>query len=247
MESASRPADESPQQRPSPPVRADEIVPEPPKTAAVSLWHKIFGLPAEQTSKLSSSEAEAPDPIAAADPLAADATWTGFIESESDEPASREGTGDTHDEAEEDANDDRPRRRPRRRRRGGRKSGQQRDENQVASRGPARANRDADMLEDSDDDFGFDDEFGQAPVVATDSPRPDYDIDDQEDEDEDEPGRAGSTSKSAHRNIPSWQDAIGAIVDLNLQARSQRRPSSSGHGRSGQSRGRARGRRKKSS
>jgi hypothetical protein len=41
------------------------------------------------------------------------------------------------------------------------------------------------------------------------------------------------------RSIPSWDEAIGYIVDSNLQTRSQRRPSS----QSGSQRGRSRGRR----
>jgi hypothetical protein len=51
-----------------------------------------------------------------------------------------------------------------------------------------------------------------------------------------------------HRNIPTWDEAIGMIVDTNLQTRSERRrtapPSSRG---GGSSRGRSRGRRRRKS
>jgi hypothetical protein len=53
----------------------------------------------------------------------------------------------------------------------------------------------------------------------------------------------------SHRNIPSWDEAIGMIVDANLQTRTERRRSSpqrSGNSR-GQRGGRGRGRRSNNS
>jgi hypothetical protein len=48
---------------------------------------------------------------------------------------------------------------------------------------------------------------------------------------------------AAQRAIPTWDDAIGFIVDSNLQNRSQRRPPSRSDSRGSSSRGRPRGRR----
>jgi hypothetical protein len=54
-----------------------------------------------------------------------------------------------------------------------------------------------------------------------------------------------SRSLSAtQRAIPTWDDAIGFIVESNMQSRSQRRPPSRSDSRGGASRGRPRGRRK---
>jgi hypothetical protein len=47
------------------------------------------------------------------------------------------------------------------------------------------------------------------------------------------------------RSIPSWEEAIGFIIDANMQGRSQRRPSSHPGGRSNSPRGRTRGRRRR--
>jgi hypothetical protein len=49
---------------------------------------------------------------------------------------------------------------------------------------------------------------------------------------------------AAQRAIPSWDDAIGFIVDSNMQNRSQRRPPSRSDSRGGSPRGRSHGRRK---
>jgi hypothetical protein len=58
-------------------------------------------------------------------------------------------------------------------------------------------------------------------------------------------GAGASRSSSAlQRSIPSWDEAIGFIVDTNMQARAQRRPPSRSGGRDNSSRGRSRGRRK---
>lgn len=60
----------------------------------------------------------------------------------------------------------------------------------------------------------------------------------------------GRESAAGHKSIPSWEEAIGMIVEINLSQRGDRRRSSPSQSRgAGQSRGRSRGgrRRKKSS
>ncbi len=54
----------------------------------------------------------------------------------------------------------------------------------------------------------------------------------------------GETKSISHKNITSWGDAIGVVVDANIAARGQRKQSYRGGGRGGSSRGgRSRGRR----
>jgi hypothetical protein len=80
-------------------------------------------------------------------------------------------------------------------------------------------------------------------------------LDDEEDGDEDAlatgEGEAQTTSSRAvppsHRNIPSWEEAMGVIVEANLGSRSERKRSSGSSPRGGSHRGRPRGRRKKNS
>ena len=58
-------------------------------------------------------------------------------------------------------------------------------------------------------------------------------------------GAGISRSAALQRSIPSWDEAIGFIVDTNMQSRSQRRPPSRSGSRDNGSRGgRGRGRRK---
>jgi hypothetical protein len=54
-----------------------------------------------------------------------------------------------------------------------------------------------------------------------------------------------SRSRSLQRSIPSWDEAIGYIVESNMQSRSQRRQSSPAGPRGHSSRNRPRGRHKK--
>jgi hypothetical protein len=49
---------------------------------------------------------------------------------------------------------------------------------------------------------------------------------------------------AAQRAIPSWDDAIGFIVESNMQNRSHRRAPSRSDSHGGSTRGRSRGRRK---
>jgi hypothetical protein len=79
-------------------------------------------------------------------------------------------------------------------------------------------------------------------------------LDDGDDDGDDSNGVATgagiSRSAALQRSIPSWDEAIGFIVDTNMQSRSQRRPpsrSGGGGSRDNGSRGgggRGRGRRK---
>jgi hypothetical protein len=57
---------------------------------------------------------------------------------------------------------------------------------------------------------------------------------------EDSASRSARSRAALQRSIPSWEEAIGFIVDVNMQSRSQRRQP----GQSSSSRGRPRGRRK---
>jgi hypothetical protein len=60
--------------------------------------------------------------------------------------------------------------------------------------------------------------------------------DDEDDDDDDDDVGSG---RSAHKSIPSWSEAIGVMVDVNMQGRknSPQRPSSRG-GTGGRGRGR---------
>lgn len=74
-------------------------------------------------------------------------------------------------------------------------------------------------------------------------------VDDEDDADGDGSdavvaGAGMSRSAALQRSIPSWDDAIGFIVDSNMSQRTQRRPPSRPSGRENGSRGRGRGRRK---
>jgi hypothetical protein len=61
---------------------------------------------------------------------------------------------------------------------------------------------------------------------------------DEGDDDDEE----GGAVRSSHKNIPTWADAIGVLVETNMQSRknSPQRPSS-GRERGGRGRGRGRG------
>ncbi len=224
-----------------------EVPQEQPKPSpAVSLWQKIFGTPTDT-----------PKP---ADPVAreTDARELGDFESTSQYETSRrhdeEGRsasrrdadvsetddrssadlGDEPDSVDREESTERRERRPRRRRRGRGGRGDTRDEARSADsprRAPAR------------------EDFDEGADELDDAAAEDSDVEDEDAEDEDVASgngadnveHAGSRrSRSAlQRSIPSWDEAIGHIVDLNMQARSQRRPSS----QSGPQRGRPRGRR----
>jgi ribonuclease E len=88
------------------------------------------------------------------------------------------------------------------------------------SRAPTRNGRPARPPVESDDD---DDDEGMMPIAG----------ENDDDDDDSELGR------SSHKSIPSWSEAIGVMVDVNMQGRksSPQRPSSRG-GSGGRGRGR---------
>jgi hypothetical protein len=147
-------------------------------------------------------------------------------------------------ESDERDRSDRPRGRSGRRRgrsRGRRSSGEQgegRASEQRERKPPRSAPRtervDRTADDDLDDDFDSDDPIGELDAGAEDG-----------DEGEEVVAGAGATGgrSALQRSIPSWDEAIGFIVDTNMESRPQRRPSPRSGGRDG-GRGRPRGRRK---
>ena len=220
------------------------------KPSAVSLWHKIFGMPAEQSTQLSELPTGADEPDESFDvrdefqsvtdddeirSLSGDEiTAAGFVDE-----LVREDESDLA--SEEAAPADRKHGRGRRRRRGGR--GRKTGERPAESRRAAPADDDP-----SPDVFGLGDDFdeiGEVETVLDDDDSPDDQFDDDENSDGDQVGaRESGRTKAAQRTIPSWDEAIGFIVDSNMQSRSQRRPPSRSPSRGNGARGRSRGRRK---
>jgi hypothetical protein len=203
------------------------------------LWHKIFGSPVQPAERV--AETPVTEPAAPSDlrdePREA---GTGFADAHVDEPLlmDEEFAETTRDETsfvtEESAPTERRRERPQRgrgrgrgRRPADRHAGSRRREESYGER--ADAEPDDEFL---DDRLMEDDEDSHAEAVTR---------------EENGNGAASEASESRaaalQRSIPSWEDAIGFIVDSNLQTRSERRPPRPGP-RDGSSRGRSRGRRK---
>jgi hypothetical protein len=224
---------------------------QPQKPATVSLWHKIFGSPAEQTPKF--AEEAAFEPVAPSDlrdePRAA---GSGFADAHADEPiefpdefADQNRSGGSSAVGEEQAPTEHTRG-PSRRRRGGRGRGRGRDSEDRPRESRPAERRDATPRSERprrDENVEFEDDLSLDDDEAEDS------LEDGASEAEDENGLPLGTgsSRSAsvlQRAIPSWDEAIGFIVDSNMQSRSQRRPPSRSGSRDNSSRGRSRGRRK---
>jgi len=228
--------------------RPEPVREQPPKPASVSLWHKIFGSPTEPPSSQSeepASELAMPSDMRD-EPRSA---GSGFADPHADEqrPLFEETIEEEEEEIysetsiveeEEESPSDRPRERSRRRRGGrGRNSEDRprprsRDENGEQKPRPTRPRSEV------DDDL-VDDHFGEDDADEL--------LDNEADENEEgstaADGNGGRRTTSAlQRAIPSWDEAIGFIVDSNMQTRSQRRPPRGG-GRENSSRGRGRGRR----
>jgi ribonuclease E len=135
---------------------------------------------------------------------------------------------------------ERKRGRSRRRRRGGRgrKSGDRPAQERSSSPQPREPLR--------EDEFGveFDDvvEDEDEPALIGNG----TDVADGDEIDMDDEGGSSSGKSAAQRAIPSWDEAIGFIVDSNMQSRSQRRPPSRSDSRGNSSRGRSRGGRRRS-
>jgi ribonuclease E len=214
------------------------------------LWHKIFGAPAEpvarvvetqeEVAEISESEVsyEAHDEFARSEvrSLSGDEV----IASEFVDEAV-EGATSTDDEREQS---EQRRGRSRRRRRGGRgrKSGGRSREGRAAEPqvheqgGDDQLGPEFDDLTDDEDDFPQDDSLDTSSSLNGES-----DVEDSDDERSPAHSRALSASQRA---IPSWDDAIGFIVESNMQNRSQRPSRPRSDSRGGPSRGRSRGRRK---
>jgi ribonuclease E len=219
---------------------------EPPKPAAVSLWHKIFGAPAEPTAKFAEPSEDATEPAEefVAREESRDMGIRDEIRSLSGEDVLAEGFIDEMDRAEEPESDEssdteRKRGRPRRRRRGGRgrRSGPRDGER---SRDEPRSLQPRDSLESGDDFDDLDvmepdDEFAEALAPAG-----QFTADENSDGAADDGSDLGR-GKAAQRAIPSWDEAIGFIVDANMQSRSQRRPPSRSQSGGSSSRRRPRG------
>ena len=228
----------------SPPPRE-----EPQKPAAVSLWHKIFGLPAEQTAKLADegarSDAAAPSDLRD-EPRAA---GSGFADAHAEEPILFQdeadvlsSTGRPSPADDEFESSDRKRGRSRHRR--GRGRGRKYDDRRPEGRAKEVRDRTRASEEQGPES---DDEFVDAELDDIDESE--QLLDDINSDVEDGNGAPHGTSQpkgssALQRTIPSWDEAIGYIVDTNMQSRSQRRPPSRSGSRENPSRGRQRGRRK---
>jgi ribonuclease E len=217
------------------------------------LWHKIFGPPAGQAEKAAGEEShyERPEEPEQTEFALGEPTMMERVE-EAWAP-----TGDVADEAfvapqEEgesaapgaEAGDERKRRARRRRGRGRGREGSERGERREASGRRGRP----DVLETPGAD-DFDDDFDE--LVGLDADQDEAGLELAADEDGDLPGgEEGETSgaggtrvrSAGHRSIPTWDEAIGMIVETNMQTRSQRRPARDS-GQRGRSRGGRRRRR----
>jgi hypothetical protein len=232
------------------PAKAEPAKPEPAKPGpAVSLWHKIFGSPADQSAKLEEISTDSTDEAAAAD-AGAEQSTIGDMDLDRDRAGDEFVESDRYDDIEHgtergtdseqlEQGETRPRR-PRRRRRGrGGRGEEPADAGDRAGRRPRRLRESEEQVEDrtppADDD---DDSDLDLPTDDDDS------MEDNGDGAETGATRSARSRASLQRSIPSWDEAIGYIVDVNMQARSQRRPSGHTGSRTNSSRGRPRGRRK---
>jgi ribonuclease E len=227
------------------------------------LWHRIFGSPEQQTKKIvegppSDEQLELEREVR--EELKRDEVTTvqfreefveeaAFIEDvEVEGSDARESSGEEGREEGEETRKRRPRRR--RRGRGGRRNEESGDREPRAKREgdrskssePREAPRRHADPSDLDLDLGDDEDEDDL-----DSPLLDDGLGDEEDGEADgEEGRSDRAVPPSHRNIPTWEDAIGVIVDANRQNHSERKRSPHSSPRGGSSRGgRSRGRRKK--
>lgn len=217
-----------PQPQSTPPVRPK---PEPPPVAPP---RSGYGLP--DWFPFARKRDTPPPPPAASEPPAPAYEETPVEEEDYDVETSEslEGAEERQPErgAEEDESRKGKRRRPRRRRRGGKTKDESVEKPRTKSTAPVEsivvdlgpAGHDVELFEDEEEDNSF---------AENDH--------DEGSDDED----SGSARPASHRNIPSWGEAIGVVVDANLATRSERkksaRPPGNGQG------GRPRGRRKKRS
>lgn len=232
-----------------------EVVEERPKPGpAVSLWHKIFGSPADQSAKLeeistrpddetTTREAADEQPFLRDTEIDADRAVDDQLETRARDEDQLERGGEPELESDQpEQGERRPRRSRRRRRDRGGKSESGFDGPHRAARSQHRSDEpqqdDDDLtdLADGSDEIGFDASQDASEVDVTDT--------DDVEGDENGNQRIGRSRASLQRSIPSWDEAIGFIVDANMQSRLQRRPSGPSGSRSGSPRGRSRGRRR---
>ncbi|MFV2067615.1 MAG: hypothetical protein ACC645_11605 [Pirellulales bacterium] len=135
---------------------------------------------------------------------------------------------DASTEATDEA--DRPTRR-RRRRRPRRRSGR----NKASANDTARNGAETSGAEDDSEAMSDEAVVAESAPDATDGP------DDSQEANEDSDD-SGKSPRPSHRNIPTWDEAIGVIVDANIEARSSRPKSARAGGSRGRSRSRPRGR-----
>lgn len=211
----------------------------------MSLWHKIFGSPAEQSAKLADEPQDELSSVPAEDLRDEPRDAGGFADAHVDEDIAADivdeaGEGEEGLAADDDAAGERRRGRPRRRRGRGRgrrteSSGESRGEGERGSRTSERGRDEDDLDDDALDDLAGSETGGD----VADS------VEDDEDGEEALADAGGSRARSSLRGtIPSWDEAIGYIVDTNMQSRSQRRPPARQGGRGDGGRGRSRGRRR---
>jgi hypothetical protein len=237
--------EERAQQPPEPPLPPHE---EPAKPAAVSLWHKIFGAPTPEPTPTFIDQPEVPFSESPSDYRDEPRDAGGFADAHPDEPSGEAREDDDADDREaasksggDRESEDRSRGgRPRRRRgRGrGRRSESAAEEDQ--SREPRSAKGRSAPRTSESDQFADDDLDDDLDVEE-----PEIDLGDDADDDDSAPREGGSRGRGAlARAIPTWDEAIGYIVDSNLQTRSERRPPPRSGSRDGGGRGRPRGRRR---
>ncbi len=148
-------------------------------------------------------------------------------------PSATEQTGATENIEEErssgDAEESDDRKKSQRRRRPRRRRGKGRGDAASDVENPVAAPEDAlDISADADDDSPDDD-----------SPDDDFSDDDSPDDDENlNSAISRSGKRPSHRNIPTWQEAMGMIVDTNMEAR-KKTPTKAGQSSSPRGRGRS--------
>jgi ribonuclease E len=219
------------------------------------LWHKIFGSPTDQSAKLDEIVKTANDALQSAVPDAPGAEVA--VPSDFDVDRTHEHVPAPDDDLDADENADvsedaaavaddatlperkhRPRRR--RRRRGGRGDrAEEADAGQRRRRGAASVRSDKEEADSADELASDDDESD------SDGPADDDLIESEVDANGDSTTGASRGRTALQRSIPSWDEAIGFIVESNMQSRSQRRQTSQSGSRGHSSRNHPRGRHKK--
>jgi hypothetical protein len=227
----------------------------------VSLWHKIFDPPAEQATKFTEEVADR-EVVEVEETF--DEQKTSWADEErnhrAESPADAESRGNDFESdadgggptEESEQGESRQRGRRRRRGRGGRGSededrsgesrsgggrrGEGRSDREPSGRRAPHRSRGPVSNHGNDDDFDDlgveqdDEELANGHMLGD-------DLGDEDSLDEADGDSNGRADGRGHRSIPSWDEAIGMIVDANMQSRSQRRPPSHSGARGGSSRG----------